>query len=70
MYAGHYAAGLALKGKVPEAPTWGILVGVGVLLGYYWRRSKTDGSFGGSPVAVVVTILILHALNSPWLSTL
>ena len=183
MYAGHYAVGLALKGKVPEAPTWGILLGVGVLdilfgpfvlmgieqvtltpgqspgfsldqidwshslatsvvwsalfgllfvqfgrkvmwvmavavfshfvldftmhpadlalwpgsnihlglglwrslptgwwfvelslvvalLGYYWRRSKTDGSFGGRPVAVVVTVLILHALNSPWLSTL
>ena len=31
MYAGHFAAGLALKGTVPEAPTWGILLGVGVL---------------------------------------
>ncbi len=183
MYAGHYAAGLALKGKVPEAPTWGILVGVGVLdilfgpfvlmgieqvtltpgqspgfsldhidwshslvtsviwlalfgllfvqfgrrvmwvmaaavfshfvldfvmhpadlalwpgsnihlglglwrslptgwwfvelclvvalLGYYWRRSKTDGSFGGRSVGVVVTVLILHTLNSPWFSAL
>ena len=31
MYAGHFAAGLALKARVPEAPTWGLLVGVGVL---------------------------------------
>ena len=28
MYAGHFAAGLALKGKVPEAPTWALLLGV------------------------------------------
>lgn len=31
MYVGHFAAGLAIKAKVPEAPTWGLLVGVGVL---------------------------------------
>lgn len=31
MYAGHFAAGLALKARVPEAPTWGLLLGVGVL---------------------------------------
>lgn len=31
MYAGHFAAGLALKAKVPRAPTWGILLGVGFL---------------------------------------
>jgi hypothetical protein len=31
MYAGHLAAGLALKGRVPKAPTWGLLVGVGLL---------------------------------------
>ncbi len=31
MYAGHFAAGLALKAKTPEAPTWGVLLGVGVL---------------------------------------
>jgi len=181
VYAGHFAAGLALKARVPEAPTWGILLGVGVLdilfgpfvllgleratltpgvspgfsldyidwshslvttviwsalfgllffrsgrkvawvmvaavfshfvldflmhpadlalwpgssahlglglwtslpigwwfvelsfvvafLGYYVRRAKTDGSFGGRLTAVAVTVLILHALNSPWLS--
>lgn len=31
MYAGHFAAGLALKAKEPKAPMWGILVGVGLL---------------------------------------
>lgn len=31
MYAGHYAAGLALKAKQPEAPTWALLLGVGFL---------------------------------------
>lgn len=31
MYAGHFAAGLALKAKEPKAPTWGILLGVGLL---------------------------------------
>jgi hypothetical protein len=31
VYAGHFAAGLALKAKEPDAPTWGILLGVGFL---------------------------------------
>lgn len=31
MYAGHFAAGLALKAKEPRAPLWGILLGVGLL---------------------------------------
>ncbi len=31
MYAGHYAAGLAIKAKEPLAPTWALLLGVGFL---------------------------------------
>lgn len=31
MYAGHFAAGLALKASRPKAPTWGILIGTGLL---------------------------------------
>ncbi len=31
MYVGHFAAGLAIKARVPKAPTWGILLGVGLL---------------------------------------
>ena len=41
---------------------------VAALLGYYWRRSKADQSFGGRPFAIAGTVLILHVLNSPWLS--
>lgn len=31
MYAGHFASALVLKTARPEAPTWGLLVGVGLL---------------------------------------
>ncbi len=31
MYVGHFAAGLAIKGRVSKAPTWGLLIGVGLL---------------------------------------
>jgi hypothetical protein len=31
MYAGHYAAALAIKAKEPRAPTWALLLGVGFL---------------------------------------
>lgn len=183
MYAGHFAAGLALKSRVPEASTWGLLIGVGLLdllfgplvllgierasitpgvppglsldyidwshsllmaivwsvlfallfmkkgrtvaavmgiavfshfvldlvmhppdlalwpgaqihlgfglwkslpigwwylelafvggaLAYYWSRARTSRQFGGRPLAVILTVLVLHVLNSPWLSTL
>lgn len=31
MYVGHFAAGLAIKARQPLAPTWALLVGVGLL---------------------------------------
>jgi hypothetical protein len=31
VYAGHFAAGLALKARQPKAPTWALLVGTGLL---------------------------------------
>jgi membrane-bound metal-dependent hydrolase YbcI (DUF457 family) len=31
MYVGHLAAGMALKAKEPKAPTWALLLGVGML---------------------------------------
>jgi len=31
VYAGHFAAGLAIKGRSPSTPTWGLLLGVGLL---------------------------------------
>jgi LexA-binding, inner membrane-associated putative hydrolase len=31
MYAGHFAMGLAIKARKPVAPTWGILIGTGLM---------------------------------------
>ena len=31
MYPGHFAAGLVLKTLKPESPTWGIMIGIGLL---------------------------------------
>lgn len=31
MYAGHFAAGFAIKAQQPRAPTWALLLGVGIL---------------------------------------
>jgi len=31
VYAGHFAAGLAIKASVPKAPTWAVLLGTGFL---------------------------------------
>ncbi|MGH8638917.1 MAG: hypothetical protein ACREUZ_17415 [Burkholderiales bacterium] len=31
MYVGHFVAGLAIKAQEPRAPTWALLVGVGLL---------------------------------------
>ena len=183
MYAGHFAAGLAIKARVPQAPTWGLLLGVGVLdilfgpfvlagierasltpevspgftldyidwshsllmslvwsvlfaamflrrgrlvamvmgiavfshfildlpmhpadlslwpgsavhmgfglwriapplwwfvelgviaagLGYYTKQARTDGSFGRRPGLVALVVVILHVMNSPWLSAM
>lgn len=40
------------------------------LVGYYWRRARGDRSFGGRASAAAGVVVALHALNSPWLSTL
>jgi hypothetical protein len=31
MYAGHFAAGLVIKARAPQAPTWALMLGVGLL---------------------------------------
>ena len=31
MYAGHFAVGMAIKARAPAAPTWALLIGVGLL---------------------------------------
>jgi hypothetical protein len=35
MYTGHFAAAIALKARVPKAPSWALFVGAG-LLDYIW----------------------------------
>ncbi len=47
------------------------LAALSVGLGYYWHRSRVDGSFGARAAAIVVTVLLLHVIiSSPWLSPL
>jgi membrane-bound metal-dependent hydrolase YbcI (DUF457 family) len=35
---------------------------------YYWRRARRIGTFGGHAGWICAVVLLLHALNSPWLS--
>src|ERR1700678_4029770 len=35
MYAAHFAAGLAIKGRAPKAPTWALLTGA-FLPDFFW----------------------------------
>jgi hypothetical protein len=35
---------------------------------YYVTRSRGSATFGGSPRAIGLTLLVLHVMNSPWLS--
>ena len=48
MYPGHFAAGLALKTAVPRSPTFGLLIGVGLLdllFGVFVAVGWEGGSF-------------------------
>jgi membrane-bound metal-dependent hydrolase YbcI (DUF457 family) len=60
MYAGHFAAALALKAAKPETPTWGLLFGTGLM----------DVAYGGLVVIGVEgaapDYLISHRLDIPW----
>ena len=66
MYAGH--VGLGLWRMLPTGWWFVELAFLAAGLGYYWRRSRADGSFGGHAWAVVTVVVILHIINSPWLS--
>src|ERR687892_1770675 len=37
-------------------------------VGYYWLRAREDPSFGGRAWGVALVVLLLHVINSPWLS--
>jgi hypothetical protein len=41
---------------------------VALCLGYYVARARKLGTFGGRAWAVVAVVVILHLVNSPWLS--
>jgi hypothetical protein len=48
---------------------WFVELGVIAVCGwYYWQRSKVERAYGGRAVAVVAVIVLLHIVNSPWLS--
>ncbi len=62
--------GLGLWRSLPTGWWFVELALIGACLGYYWKRSRESRSFGGRALGVVVTVLVLHVLNSPWLSAL
>jgi hypothetical protein len=39
-------------------------------VGYYWLRAREDPSFGGRAWGVALVVLLLHVINSPWLSAI
>lgn len=52
-------------------PTGWWFVELGVIAAgwtYYWRRSRAEGTFGGHAFWIALVLLVLHVLNSPWLS--
>lgn len=61
--------GLGLWAAMPIGWWFVELAVVAPLCWYYWSRSRSDRSFGGRAVWVIVVVLILHVLNSPWLSS-
>jgi hypothetical protein len=41
---------------------------IGGCWGYYWRRARGNPTYGRHPIAMGAMILVLHVMNSPWLS--
>jgi membrane-bound metal-dependent hydrolase YbcI (DUF457 family) len=62
--------GLGLWSTLPRGWWFFELAVIALGFAYYWQGSRRDPSFGGRPWAVAITLLVLHALNSPWLSAL
>lgn len=62
--------GLGLWRRLPTG-WWLVELGfIALCFGYYWSRARRDRSFGGRAIGVAATLLVLHLLNSPWLSAL
>jgi hypothetical protein len=71
MYAGHFAAGLAMKAQAPRWPIgwwWFELAFVACCLAFYVLRARPGDRFGGRALWAAAVVLVLHAANSPWLS--
>jgi hypothetical protein len=60
--------GLGLWRAMPTGWWFVELALVAGLSAYYWHRSRSDRSFGGRAVWAIVVVLVLHLMNSPWLS--
>jgi hypothetical protein len=62
--------GLGLWRSLP-AGWWFVELGlIAGALWYYWRRARVERSFGGRAWAVALVVVLLHVMNSPWLSAL
>lgn len=62
--------GLGLWTSLPGGWWFVELAVIAVGWGYYAWKSRGASTYGGRPKAVGVTLLVLHVVNSPWLSTL
>ena len=62
--------GLGLWRALPEGWWFVELAVIGLCGAYYVLRARKSAEFGGRPVLVLAVVLLLHAMNSPWLSAL
>ncbi len=60
--------GLGLWARFPGGWWFVELAFVAACSWYYWVRSRPGTAFGGRAIWVLVTVLILHIMNAPWLS--
>jgi membrane-bound metal-dependent hydrolase YbcI (DUF457 family) len=62
--------GLGLWRRLPQGWWFSELAFVAVAGSYYAWKGGRSTRFGGRALAVVSVVLLLHVLNSPWLSAL
>lgn len=64
----HVHLGFGLWKSLPVGWWFVELAVIAACLGYYWYRALRSTTFGGRPAAVALVVLLLHAMNSPWLA--
>lgn len=62
--------GLGLWRILPAGWWFVELAVIAVACAFYLRRARRSTEFGGRAAAVTVVVLLLHVMNSPWLSAL